>query len=245
MHPLTTTALGLIVALCTPLAALAADPTLPPFDPANFATSMANPYFPLQLGQSHAFTGTREAEGKTIVETAVMSVVGAGPEILGVTTMVLLDEAFDDGLIVERTFDYFAADEDGNVWYFGEDVTNFRYDDAGKLTGTDSESAWRAGVNDALPGIIMPAAPAVGLSLYQEHAPAEEAMDYAEFLSLDAEVTGPAGTFTGVIKTFEGSTSDPELREFKYWAAGYGLIRADEELSVTLDNPAIVVELQP
>lgn len=116
-----------------------------------------------------------------------------------------------------------GALKDGNVRYFGEDVTNYRYDDAGRMIGPDSESAWRAGVNDAAPGIIMPGTSEVGVCLYQEHAPADEAMDYAGLLALDLEVIGPAGTFINVIKTFEASTSDPGLCEYKYWAAGFGI----------------------
>jgi hypothetical protein len=243
MKRLTTTALYL-AALATPIAAYAADPVLPPFDPANFAMPKANPYFPLEIGTSHTLKGTR-TDGDPVVEHGVITVQGPGPVILDVPTVIVLDEAFDAGVLVERTFDYYAADKDGNVWYFGEDVTNFRYDDAGALLGTDNKSAWRAGVNGAQPGISVSGVPEVGLTLFQEHAPADEAMDYAEILAVDLEITGPGGTFHNVMKTFEGSTIDTELREYKYYAPGMGMIRADEELTAALDNPAIIIEMQP
>ena len=124
-------------------------------------------------------------------------------------------------------------------------MTNFRYDDTGALIGTDSKSAWRAGVNGALPGISVSGVPEVGLILFQEHAPADKAMDYAKIVALDLKITGPAGTYQNVLKTFEGSLAEPDLREFKYYAPGVGMIRADEDLSENLDNPAIVTELQP
>lgn len=232
------------LALIAPQTAFADDPVQPIFDAANFATATPNPYFPLTYGFGHTLTGTR-TDGAAIVEVAVMTIMGAGPVILGVPTVLVLDEAFDDGVLVERTFDYYAADQDGNIWYFGEDVTNFRYDAAGKLTGTDSKSAWRAGVNGALPGISVPAAPEVGLTLFQEHAPADGAMDYATVLAVDLEITGPAGRFGNILKTYESSTSETDLREYKYYAPGKGMIRADEDLSVALDNPGIVIELQP
>jgi hypothetical protein len=238
-------AVGLLAAMTVPAPAEAADPTLPVFDPADFSVSVPNPYFPLEVGKARTLSGGRESRGRKIIEMSAMTVLGEGPVILGVPTITMLDEAFDDGRIVERTFDHYAADEKGNVWYFGEDVTNYRYDDAGALTGTDRKSAWRAGMNDAKPGIVMPAHPTVGLTLFQEHAPIDQAMDYAEVLALDAAVEGPAGKFTGVIKTFEASTADPDLREFKYWARDYGMIRADEELSPARDNPKIVTELRP
>lgn len=244
MNRFHTTAICLLATLTTTQAAQAADPVLPPFDVANFANPKANAYFPLEIGTSHTLRGTR-TDGEAIEEYGVLTVQGPGPVILDVSTVLVLDEAFEGGLLVERTFDYFAADKDGNLWYFGEDVTNFRYDDAGKLTGTDSDSAWRAGVNGAQPGISIAGAPVVGLTLFQEHAPQDKAMDYAEVLATDLEITGPAGTFKNVLKTFEASTVEPDLREFKYYAPGVGMIRADEELSEALDAPAIVVELQP
>jgi hypothetical protein len=241
MTRLNTTAICLLVLMTQ--AADAADPVLPVFDAANFASPKVNAYFPLEIGTSSTLRGTRTDEA--VEEYAVLTVQGPGPVILGVPTVLVLDEAFEDGVLVERTFDYFAADKDGNVWYLGEDVTNFRYDDAGKLTGTDSKSAWRAGVNGAQPGISLAGAPVVGLTLFQEHAPGDEAMDYAEVVAVGLDITGPAGTFNDVVKTYEASTADPDLREFKYYAPGVGMIRADEELSEALDAPGIVVELQP
>jgi hypothetical protein len=236
----------LMMALClmSATAAVATEPTLPVFDAARFATPKANAYFPLVIGTTSVLRGTR-TDGDAVVEQDVLTVQGPGPVILGVPTTVVLDEAFVDGVMVERTFDYFAADQDGNIWYLGEDVTNFRYDDAGKLTGTDDKSAWRAGVNGALPGISLPAAPAVGLTLFQEQAPADEAMDYAEVVAVGLEITGPAGTFHDVIKTFETSTVEADLREFKFYAPGVGMIRAEEDLSKALDAPELVAELQP
>jgi hypothetical protein len=231
-----------LACLATPMAAHAADPMLPEFDAANFATPKANPYFPLDTGVSHTLKGTR-TDGDPVVEHSTLTVHGPGPMIMGVPTVLVIDEAFEDGALVERTFDYFAADKDGNVWYFGEDVTNYRYDDAGALIGTDDKSAWRAGVNDALPGISVLGAPTVGMKQFQEHAPADEAMDYAEVLATDLDITVPGGSFKNVLKTFEGSLAEPDLREFKYYAQGIGMIRADEELTEALDNPAIIVEL--
>ena len=95
-----------------------------------------------------------------------------GPRILGVRTTTQLDKEYEDGLLVEKTFDYFAQDKRGNVWYMGEDVTNFHYDDDGNLIGKDHESAWRAGRRGAKPGWIMPARQIVGQRYFQEHRPA-------------------------------------------------------------------------
>ena len=140
MKTLTATTLFLTALAAIPGAARAAEPVLPPFDAAAFAAPKTNPYMPLKIGTSSTLAGTR-TDGEAIAEYAVLTVQGPGPVILDVPTTLVLDEAFEDGRMVERTFDYFATDSDGNVWYFGEDVTNFRYDDAGLLTGTDTDSA--------------------------------------------------------------------------------------------------------
>jgi hypothetical protein len=104
--------------------------------------------------------------------------------------------AFEDGLLQERTSDYFAQDTQGNVWYFGEDVTNFHYDEDGNLIGTDSASAWRAGVNGALPGFIMPANPFDGFNYYQEFAPLDGALDQGRIVSVSQQVSVPVGSFS-------------------------------------------------
>lgn len=232
-------------AIGAPLVAQAANPTLPAFDPANFSDPMPNPYISLEVGSRHVMAGSGMDKGKMQTEVATQIVTGPGLMLLGVKTMQILDEALKNGNLVERTFDYYATDNDGNLWYFGEDVTNYRYDANGVFTGTNSKSAWRAGVNGAVPGISIAANPSVGLSLFQEQAEADGAMDYFEVLATDATVTGPAGTFTGVLKTYEGSTAEPDLREFKYFAKGVGFVRTEEELSVALDNPKLVTEVQP
>ena len=239
--------LGAVAAtLClVAVAAHAADPTLPAFDPANFANPAPNPYFPLEVGHRNVLQGTGMDGDKTVNEVGSMIVTGPGLVLMGIQTVQVLDQAEKNGRLIERTFDYYATDKDGNLWYFGEDVTNYRYDDAGIFTGTDSKSAWRAGVNGAVPGISISGNPVVGLAQFQEQALADGAMDYFEVMAVDATVKGPGGTYTDVLKTFDGSTSDPDLREFKFYAKGIGFVRTEEGLSEARDNPELVMEFQP
>lgn len=239
------TLLATALALATPFSAAAADPTLPLFDPANFSDPKPNPYMPLQFGSRQVLAGSGMDAGQKQMEVSTQIVTGPGPTLMGVPTTQVLDEAMKNGKLVERTFDYYATDNDGNLWYFGEDVTNYRYDAAGKFTGSDSKSAWRAGLRGAVPGISIAADPIVGMALFQEHAEADGAMDYFEVIDINATVTGPAGTFAGALKVFEGSTVEADLREFKYYARGAGFIRSEEELSAALDNPQFVMERQP
>ena len=232
-------------ALLWATAALAVEPTLPVFDAANFANPKPNPYISLEIGARQVLAGRGTEAGKSYGEVNSQTVTGPGRVLLGVQTTQILDEVVKDGRVAERTFDYYATDKAGDLWYFGEDVTDYLYDAAGNLTGTDNKSAWLAGVNGALPGIALPANPQPGLTLFQEQAPVDGAMDYFEVVALDATVDGPGGKFEGVLKTYESNTSDPNSREFKYFAKGKGMIRGEDDLSAARDNPALVMELLP
>ncbi len=206
-----------------------------------------NPYFPLiEAGTAILEAEGVDDEGEDFTERSELTILGAGPTILGVQTTTQLDRAYEDGLLVEETYDYYAADSLGNVWYFGEDVTNFIYDDEDNLIATNNESAWRAGVDGALPGWIMPAEPVVGLSYFQEIAAAAGALDEAMIWALGqtVEIDG-MGVFTDVLVTHETTGLDPDAREFKYYAPGLGLIRVEEGLSPDLTDPELVFNLQP
>ena len=157
----------------------AAVPVLPDFSTAQFdpAQPIDNPYFPMTDTRTYVYSG-RDEDGP-VDERFEHTNTGPGPVIAGVQTSIQQDLEFEDGLLVEKTFDYFAQDTMGNVWYLGEDVTTFEYDDDGNLIDTNTEGAWRAGVNGADPGFIMPAEAEliIGFNYFQEHAPNDEALD--------------------------------------------------------------------
>lgn len=222
-------------------------PMVPDFAPERFpADPPANAFFPLDMPLTRILTASgTDDEGMPFTERSELSSVGAGPVILGVPTRAILDRAFEGGRLVEETYDYYATDEDGNVWYFGEDVVNYLYDDAGTLTGTDSGGAWRAGIDGARPGWMMPAAPVSGLHYFQEIAARNAAMDEAVIWREDATIEVPGlGPISGVLVTLEITSLDPDAREFKYYAPGLGLVRAEEGLSLDLGDPELVFDLQ-
>jgi hypothetical protein len=226
-----------------PTAVLAEEATIPVFDISNFATSQPNPYFPLTQGESHVLTGTIQDGGSSLPFSRSRTVLGSGPMVLGVETVMMLDEEFKNGLITERTIDYYAPDKDGTIWYFGEDVTNYAYDDAGTLTKTEAGSSWRAGKNDAQPGIVMLAAPQVGSKLFLAHAPVEEEMEFSQVESISVDLTVPTGSYADVIQLYIESQADPDLRELTFWAKDVGLIRFEEDLSPQRDKPKVQAEL--
>lgn len=218
---------------------------LPDFSAATFLPSapITNPFFPAPAGRTQTLSGNRLRGPGPAFEQSVLTVLGPGPDILGVTTTTLRDRAYEDGLLVEETFDHYAQDSQRNVWYFGEDVTNYEYDDQGNLIGTNSASSWRAGVSGALPGYAMPNEPLLGLSYFQEYAPEDAALDQALIYAVDQAITIGKRTYTGVLVTFETSSLDPDLRELKYYAPGVGLIRADEGVDFNFANPSLILSL--
>jgi hypothetical protein len=141
-------------------------------------------------------------------------------EILGVTCTVVHHRSYEDGVLVEDTFDWFAQDKQGNVWYFGEAVKDL--DAAGNVISTDG--SWEAGVDGAQPGIIMLANPRKGDRYQQEVAPGI-AEDQARVIGLNKSVCVSYGCFDEVLLTREWSPLEPDVVEHKYYAEGVGFIR--------------------
>jgi hypothetical protein len=69
-----------------------------------------------------------------------------------------------EGKLVETTDDWYAQDDKGNVWYMGEDTTDFTN------KKNPHEGSWESGVKGARGGIIMLAEPKVGITYDQEFA---------------------------------------------------------------------------
>lgn len=215
-----------------------AETVLPAFNATNFTGNpvITNPYFPVVEGQVRSYDGSAG-------ERFVLTGLGAGPTILGVKTFTVRDRAFDGEQLVEDTFDYYAQDKSGNVWYFGEDVTNYHYDKDGNLTGTDSSSSWRAGINGALPGYIMPTDLTIGFNYFQEHAPADDALDEGTTIALLGSFGAGGTDYSNVLQVLETSDIDKGARGFKYYAPGVGLIFEAEGLKPNLKNPSQTFEL--
>src|SRR5206468_8603921 len=100
-------------------------------------------------------------------------------------------------------------------------------------TGTDTSGSWRTGVHGDLPGFIMPANPTVGFSYFQENAPADDAIDQAQIVSLNETVSVPFGNFTNVLKTLETSPLEPDVLEAKFYAKGVGEILIWENIDAS------------
>jgi hypothetical protein len=186
-----------------------------------FATRGRNPYFVLIPGHKLELEGKG---GQKLVHLTI-TVLDDTLTVDGVGTRVVEERETEDGELVEVSRNYFAlCEETGSVFYFGEDVDFY---ENGVVANHDG--SWRAGVDGARPGVIMPGLNLVGARYFQEVAP-DVALDRAETMSVTETLTVPAGTFQNVLKTRE-TTPLEKGREFKFYAPDVGLIRdADLEL---------------
>jgi hypothetical protein len=150
--------------------------------------------------------------------------------IAGVPVRIVRARTWEDDVLIEDTFDYYAQDKTGNVWYMGEDTKAFEYDDNGHLVSTDTSGSFHAGVNGAKPGFIMPANPTVGFSYYQEFSPNDDALDQAKIVSLNASLTTPLGHFSNALETEESTVLEPGLHENKFYVKGIGQIQTFEDI---------------
>jgi hypothetical protein len=220
------------------------NPILPDFRAAAFekGAPIDNPYFPVTPGTIRSYSGSKEEGGEIETESNDLFVTFETKKIKGVETTVVRDTAYHDGVLVEDTLDWYAQDADGNVWYLGEIAYNYRYDDEGDYTSTDTDGSWTAGKGGAKPGWIMPAQPEVGDSYYQEFARGI-AEDEGRVEAVDEEVTIALDTYNDVLKTLDTTALEPTAREFKYYAPGVGQVLAEEGLNAQ-NEADFVVELQ-
>jgi hypothetical protein len=188
-------------------------------EPSDLSSNVTNPFLPMPVGATWTITADTD-EG---VETIEVEVTTDAKTVWGVEALVVRDRAFLDGVIIEDTWDWFAQDGAGNVWYLGEETQEY----VDGMPGTTAGS-WEAGVDGALPGIVMLADPTVGTSYRQEYFKGE-AEDYGTVVSLDESVSVPAGEFDNCIKIRERSVIDPELDEMKYYCSGVGNVLIEEE----------------
>ncbi len=201
----------------TPTSAMNAPdcPRLP--DPTHFVDRIDNRYFPLEPGTT--FTYRETADGQTSRDT--VEVTTDSKLILGVTTTVVRDTATTEaGDPIEKTLDWYAQDTSGNVWYFGEETAEYE-----NGLAVSTKGSWEAGVDGALPGIVMSANPQPGDAYSQECAPGV-ARDAAKVLDLATSVAVPFGSFDNALVTEDWNSLEPDIIEHKTYAPCVGLVQA-------------------
>ena len=187
-------------------------------DPADFTTKIDNPYFPLVPGTRSIYREIDE-EGKKL--KVVVIVTRKTKKIAnGITARVVRDTVTEDGALIEDTYDWYAQDSEANVWYMGENTAEF---EDGKIT--TRKGSFEAGVDGALPGIIMPGDPQPGLAFRQEYYKGK-AEDNGEILSTEEIADVPLGHFDNLLMTKDTITIEPKVLEYKLYARDVGLVLA-------------------
>ena len=188
----------------------------PTIDPADFVRVVDNRYFPLKPGTSFRYRGVRDG----VAQTDDVVVTRRVKYVLGVRCTVVRDTVSERGKPLELTFDWYAQDKRGNVWYMGEDA--FDRKNGRFVRASDS---WQAGVHGAKPGIIMQGQPRAGAVYRQEYYP-PDALDQGRVLGHPTSLHVPAGTFSRPLATIEWSPVEPQL-EKKYYVAGVGEVKEE------------------
>jgi hypothetical protein len=176
-------------------------------------TNITNPLFPVSKQESVLLLGHVDGlpfrtEVSLLPETMIVEWQGQRVE-----TLVSQYMAFLGGRIQEVAYDLYAQDDDGAVWYFGEDVSDFK--DGAIVT---TEGTWTAG-KDGPAAMIMPADPKVGDAFRTENSPGF-AFEEVSVVSVDEMLEGPLGPVDGGI-TVEELHMDAKVEDKKF-APGYG-----------------------
>jgi hypothetical protein len=203
------------------------DPTYQPeIDPEDFSTTIDNPLFPLPVGAEWIYEGPTELITVTVLDqtkTVAMEV----------ECVVVHDEVRDPKTneLLEDTYDWYAQDSEGNVWYMGEDTAEYLNGEVATRAGS-----WEAGKDGALPGIIMEADPKVD-DVYRQEYLACEAEDWGEVVEVDVEVTGQTtGNYTGCVNIRDFTPLEPSANEIKTYCPDVGVVRVIEVANA--DEPA-------
>ena len=191
--------------------------TAPAFDPASFAHPVDNPYFPLAPGLVTRLRGIDDGEHLS----EVVKVTGRGRTILGVRATVLRDVVRrTDGSLAEKTHDWYAADDEGNVWYLGEDTAT--YDEAGHVES--HEGSWEAGKHGAQPGVLVPADAGTASSATRPEFDKGRAEDQSWFVEHRPSMRSHGRRFHDVVRSFEWTRLEPGVISQKLYAAGLGIV---------------------
>ncbi len=209
-------------------------------DPLNFTSPGVNSYFPQAIGTTYVYEAETEDELilNEITITSNTKIININGDIFICTVVYDVEwVSVDDGITwfkTEETDDWYAWDNDGNVWYFGEWTTEFEYDEDWNQIGINHDGSWEAGDDGALPGIVMLADPMPG-DCYQQEYYEGEAEDMGKVLKLNAKVSIEYGDYEDCLKTKEWTPLEPGEIEHKYYAPGLGLVFIEELKGKTVE----------
>lgn len=205
------------------------------FDKAAFPESpvIDNKWFPLKPGMKYTTTGTVESEDGTTERIVTHTVTGLTKVIDGVKTQVLWDRDYQDGTLVESELAFFAQDNAGTVWLFGEYPEEFEED---KFIG--APNTFIHGISGSQAGIAMQAAPRTRTPAYvQAHAASVGFLDCGSVFEEDIALCVPTGCYGDVLVIDEHNPLEPHIgHQRKYYSAGTGLVKVTAESGVNQET---------
>jgi hypothetical protein len=198
------------------------------------STRVTNPWFPLARGSVYVYDGQKDSK----VARDVMTVTRKTKMIAGIRALPVADRLFLNGVLAERTTDWYAQDRKGTVWYLGEKTAELNA--RGKVTST--EGSFLNGRDGAKGGIFMPAHPAVGQSFQQESFKGQ-AEDRFRILSMATSITTPVVSTQNAMLTQEKTPLEPGVVDHKYYVRGIGTVKEQQVAGFSTPAQAEVTQL--
>jgi hypothetical protein len=208
----------------------AAAPAVAGVDPAHFTSPVANPYFPLKPGTVFVYRGSEDRQ--KLIEH--LRVTHHTKKIEGVTTIVINDVLYSNGRLNEATHDFYADDNNGTTWYFGERTAT--YDKHGHVKSR--EGSWLAGRNGGEAGVIMPHDPKPTDAYRQEFLP-KHAEDQAWIVANHGTARVPYGRVKDVVRSYEWTRLEPNVISLKLYAPHLGIV-AERDVAGGTENMRLV-----
>ena len=222
-----------------------------PTGPPTFSDPLTidNLFFPFVVGGLKIFEGSDHGTKTGATDYYLADTRTFRVDHRNVACHILVEEAFEDGELVERSFNFFAQADDGSVYYFGEVVDNY-------VDGVVDNHAgsWLVGGavpasdppadevgNAPAPAVFMPANPELGDVFKPEDLfPIVDETGTVVGVDLDVKVSGVK--YDGAIKVEETTLLGPDV-EFKWYAPGVGVVKVQTQgeslrlTSSTLSQP--------
>jgi hypothetical protein len=192
------------------------------FDYDNFdsPTNIDNDWLPLQPGTQLVLEGSTFEGGRRVRHRVVSTVTDLTKVIDSIPVVVAWERDYAADQLVETELAFFAQDNDGNVWHFGQYPEE--YEDGEFVEAP----AWIAGVENARAGIAMKADPQLGAPSYsQGWGPAVNWTDRAQVYRMGQRTCVPVDCYEDVLVIEEFSREEPDAFQLKYYAPGVGNVR--------------------
>jgi hypothetical protein len=219
----TITLIGLLlVSLFSVGSAQAPEQVFEKIDPEDFSqsTMIDNEWLPMQPGSKWTFEGSTNEDGEKIARHIEFIVTDLTKVVAGVPTVVAWITDFANGELVESEIAFYAQDNEGTVWYFGEYPEEFENGEFARA------KPWIAGIMESQAGIKMRAEPQTDMSSYfQGWGPAVGWSDFAQVAEVGQETCVPFSCYKDVLVIHESSLAEQEAFQVKYYAPGVGDVR--------------------